>query len=365
MNDESNNNPNPTPEGEQGQTPPPPPPCYYQQVQGRYIPPPPPHSGSNKTWMIPTAIAIGCLPWLILFLIVPAIIAGLFGSGGRISHSDKHVALIHLTGEITCGRGSNNPFGDNMIGAETVEKQLEEIGKSSGVKAVVLRINSPGGSASGSEEIYNAILRLREKKHIPVYASMGDVAASGGYYIASACDKIYANANTLTGSIGVIFSLGDMSELFKKIGYKPEVVKAGKYKDIGSPNRALTPEEHTMLQNLVNETYDNFLSAVSNGRKIPMNQLKPLAEGKIYTGMSAKRVKLVDEIGGLRDAEIAAAKEGGISGEPKIHEYGKKGLLDSIFSDESESMSGNLSDAAKKEIIKKLLDGAGGIESLK
>ena len=271
---------------------------------------------------------------------------------------------MHISGEITAGRSGSNPFSDVVAGSEDIIKEMENIRENDSAKVVVIRINSPGGSASGSEEIHNEITKLRESGKT-VYASMGDVAASGGYYIASACNKIYADSNTLTGSIGVIFSLSDMSDLFKKIGYKPEVIKAGKFKDIGSPDRPLTPEERTILQSLVDETYTNFLTAVSKGRGIPMDRLKQLAEGRIYTGTGAKKVKLIDEIGGLRDTIKAAALSVGITGEPRVVEYGRKGLFGGLFDAESESLSGILADAARKEFIKKMLEGQGDLRSLK
>lgn len=363
--------PEPTPEPQQaaqqpgpGQAaaPPPPPPGYYRGAPP-YVPYPPPQRPRTAAWLIPLSLAIGCLPWVILFLIVMGAIIGAAISGGGAPYG-RHVALIHISGAITAGRSGSSLFSEAVAGSEDVIKEMEKVRENDGAKVVVIRINSPGGSASGSEEIYNEIIRLRESGKT-VYASMGDVAASGGYYIASACNKIYADSNTLTGSIGVIFSLADMSDLFKKIGYKPEVIKAGKYKDIGSPDRPLTPEERAILQSLVNETYVNFLTAVSKGRHIPMDRVKQLAEGRIYTGMGAKKVKLIDEIGGLQDTIKAAALSVGITGKPKVVEYGRKGLFGGFFDAESESLSRSLADAARKEFIKKMLDGQGGLRSLK
>jgi protease-4 len=195
-------------------------------------------------------------------------IAALIGAAMREPYGN-HVALIRVSGAITGGRsGTGGLLGDSHTGAEDVVAQLERARKCKSAKAIVIRINSPGGSAAGSEEVYNEIMRIR-KSGKPVYTSMADVAASGGYFIASACDRIYADATTITGSIGVIFSGGEMSELYKKIGYRPETIKSGKFKDIGSPARPMTPEEHKMLQAMIDNMYDVFLSDVAKGRKLP------------------------------------------------------------------------------------------------
>ncbi|MCX6345471.1 MAG: signal peptide peptidase SppA [Armatimonadetes bacterium] len=358
MSEEFTNNTNPEPERP---TPPPPPippqGAYYQVPQ---YAPPPPRPPRNNTWMIPVSLVIGCLPWVILGLMLMVAIIGSIVSSGV---SGEHVALLHVSGVITGGKSSSSMFGDSVVGSEDLVAQLESLRKKSGVKVIVLRINSPGGSASGSEEVYNEIVRVRKAGKL-VYASMGDLAASGGYYIASACDKIYANSSTMTGSIGVIFPLADLSDLYKKIGYKSVIVKAGKYKDIGSSDRPLTSEERAMLQALVNETYSGFLNAVADGRKMPLSRVKQLAEGRIYTGTQALKVNLIDNIGGLHETIAAAAKAAGIKGEPKVQEYGKKGFIE-LLSGGSESASDRLSDVAQRELIKKLLQRAGEVESLK
>lgn len=182
---------------------------------------------------------------------------------------------------------------------------------------------------------------------------MGDVAASGGYYIAAACDKIYADAATLTGSIGVIFETADMSTLFKKIGYSPEVVKSGKFKDIGSPNRPMTPEERQLLQGMINDIYLRFVKSVSEGRKIPFDEVKKIADGRIFTGQQAQKLNLVDKIGGLRDATRAAGRAGGIEGEPRVRESRRSGLFGAAFEDGS--ASDQLADAAARRMVDELL----------
>ncbi len=156
---------------------------------------------------------------------------------------------------------------------------------------------------------------------------MADVAASGGYWIASASNKIYADANTLTGSIGVIFHLSDLSGLLKKIGVSPETIVSGKFKDIGSPDRPLRPDERALLQSMVYDVYGRFVRTVADGRHLPIDEVEKIADGRVFTGSQAMKAKLVDEIGGLRETELAVAKAVGIKGEPDIVEYGRKGFL--------------------------------------
>ncbi|MCL5105406.1 MAG: signal peptide peptidase SppA [Armatimonadetes bacterium] len=358
MNDEFSQNPSPeqnqSQPPNQGGVPPqqPPPPGGYYAPRGPYPPygpyGPPPRR--NRWWLIPVAMGIGCLPWFILFIVFVAAIAG--GGDGGVARG-RHVALIRVSGVITAGRSGGGFFGDNVAGSEDLVAQLEKARKNPDARVIVLRINSPGGSPSGSEEVYNEIQRVR-KSGKTIYTSMGDVAASGGYYIASASDKIYADANTLTGSIGVILPLADLSGLYKKIGYRPETVKAGKYKDMGSSDRPLTPEERTLLQGLVNDTYNNFTQAVAKGRNMTLNEVKKLAEGRIYSGNQALKVKLVDKIGGLHETVREAAKEGGISGEPKVVEYGRRGLFDAVFGSTEEKS--HLKEAATRKLLEKLLN---------
>lgn len=303
-----------------------PPPPSYTPPPAYGVRPPRNTDGRISRWMVPTSIAIGCLPWLIL---LGMLIGSVVGGGGNMEVGES-VALIHVSGVITGGSSSSSVFGDASSGSEDLVDQLERARKSKKVKAVVIRINSPGGSAAGSEEVYHQIMRVRDSGK-PVYASMGDVAASGGYYIAAACNKIYADQGTMTGSIGVIFQTADMSKLFDKIGYKAETVKSGKFKDIGSPNRAMTPEERALLQGMVNNIYEGFVKAVADGRKMQVEKVKSIADGRIFTGSQALEAGLVDKIGGLRDTTKAAARAAGIDGEPAIVEYGRKGFFESLF----------------------------------
>ena len=210
-------------------------------------------------------------------------------------------------------------------GSEQWARRIEQLAETKGVKAIVLDINSPGGSVGAVQEIYTRILRVKKEKNIPFIALFGDVAASGGYYLAAACDKIVAHPGTLTGSIGVIFSVSNMEGLFAKVGYKMDPIKSGKHKDIGSPARPMTAEERKILQDLIDDAYGQFVSAVADGRKMTVEEVKPLADGRIYSGNQALANKLVDQLGDSKDALMLAAKMGGIKDEkPRVRRDGEK-----------------------------------------
>lgn len=193
---------------------------------------------------------------------------------------------------------------------------LKVFERSPAVKAVVVRIESPGGGVAPSQEIYNAILKLRQQK--PVIASLGGVAASGGYYVASACNAIVANPGTITGSIGVIMEKGNLAELLKKVGIESEVLKAGEYKDMGSLTRPLTETERQLLQQMIDSVHAQFIGAVAGGRQMDEAKVRELADGRIFSGEQARSVGLVDVLGGLEEAVTLAAERGGLSGEPRI-----------------------------------------------
>lgn len=175
-------------------------------------------------------------------------------------------------------------------------------------KALILRINSPGGSAAASDAVYRELVRLKQAKGVKIVAMMGDVAASGGYMIAAAADRIVANPATLTGSIGVIMQLANYEGLMGKVGVRSVTIKAGRLKDIGAPDRAMTREERALLQGIVDDSYEQFLEIVAAGRKMPLAKVRSLAEGRIYTGRQAKAAGLVDELGTMEAAVQAARK---------------------------------------------------------
>jgi protease-4 len=224
------------------------------------------------------------------------------------------IAILNINGPIRLNSSSGKMFSYD---AEYIVNKLDKFGKQKEIKAVILRINSPGGTVAAVQEIYSEIIKLRKSGKIAV-ASFGDVAASGGYYIASACDKIVANPGTITGSIGVILEAGNADTLLKKIGIKMEAIKSGKYKDSGSFYREMTKDERDIFQKLVDETYSQFTEAVSKGRNIAMDILLPIADGRIYTGSQALKLGLVDQLGNLKDTIELTKKLANISGEPRL-----------------------------------------------
>jgi protease-4 len=233
-------------------------------------------------------------------------------------------------------------LGGDSIGVVQVEgtindsrdiiDSLKQFGDSSGIKAIVLRVDSPGGAVAPTQEIYEEIEKLKKKK--PVIASFGGMAASGGYYIGSACDEIVANPGTLTGSIGVIMQLGNIEELLKKVGVQGYSVKSGANKDIGSPLKPLTPEGKAILQGLVDNVHAQFVRAVAKGRRLTEDKVKSLADGRVYSGEQAKGLGLVDVLGNMDDAVELAAKRVGMKAKPQVvySRAEQKGWMDMVSS---------------------------------
>jgi protease IV len=193
---------------------------------------------------------------------------------------------------------------------------IKGFGENTGIKAVVVRLDSPGGKVGPSQEIFEALLKLRKKK--PVVASMGAVAASGAYYIACSADTIYALSGTLTGSIGVILELFDVTEGMKKLGISANAITGGKLKDAGSPFKKMSPEEEQYFLALARDIHEQFKEAVAESRRIRKEQVDELADGRVFSGRQALSLKLVDKLGGLDAAVEEARKKGGITGEPRI-----------------------------------------------
>lgn len=265
------------------------------------------------------------------------------GSPSSIS-TGSAVGVLEVTGEI----------GD----AKKFLKDVREFEHDDGVKAVVLRVNSPGGAVGPSQEMYDALWRLKKKKKVIV--SMGSLAASGGFYIACAGDKIYANPGTLTGSIGVIMQAPNVEGLMKWAGVSMNTIKAGKMKDMGNPFREMKPEERQYLEAVLEDVHQQFIEAVARGRNMKVSEVAPLAEGQIFSGRQAQEKKLVDALGGFDDAVAEAGKLGGISGEPKLR-YPKhdKKLLKEIFGDEEAE---SLFHGAASTLSQALGTGGGGLQ---
>ncbi len=226
------------------------------------------------------------------------------------------IGIINVTGAIMSGGGGGG-FSSIQSGSMDIINQLRKAGEDPNIKAVVLYINSPGGSAAASLEIGNEIKRLR-KSGKKVVAYMSDSAASGAYWISCATDRIVANPTTLTGSIGVIMQTVDLQGLYDKIGINYRTFKSGPYKDMGSSSRDMTEEERKIFQSMLDDTYQQFIDVVVEGRNMSRDEVLKLADGRIYSGRQAYELGLVDQLGDMHDAVQTAAKMAGIKGEPEI-----------------------------------------------
>jgi len=210
-----------------------------------------------------------------------------------------------------------------LMDSQNIVRQLSNYRHNPEIRGIVLRIDSPGGAVAPAQEIYSEIMKLRAD-HKTVYASMGTVAASGGYYIACAADYVLANPGTLTGSIAAVMAFSNIEELTNKIGIKPVIIKSGKYKDVGSPLRAMNPEERKLLQNVVDDVHQQFVQAVAKGRGLSVSEVNKIADGRIMTGQQALKLKLIDELGGLEKTLELLAKKIGVEGRPKVIEEKEK-----------------------------------------
>ena len=217
--------------------------------------------------------------------------------------TDNRIGIVNITGLIQ----------DSQL----IIKQIKEFREDKRIRGIVLRIDSPGGAVGPSQEIYDEVIKTRNGNKT-VYASMGTLAASGGYYIASATNRIFANPGTLTGSIGVVMAFSNVTGLMDKIGLQPDIINAGKYKDLGSPVRAMTGKEKDLLQNVVADVHQQFIEAVAKGRNLSIVEISKVADGRILTGRQAYSLNLVDQLGGLEASIEQLALEVGIIGVPKI-----------------------------------------------
>jgi protease-4 len=224
------------------------------------------------------------------------------------------LAVVHLYGPI---RTSLSSTGWGSPDAGDIAGRLCRLCEDGDVKAILLRINSPGGTIGGVQEIYREILRCKEKGK-KVVASLGDVAASGGYYVASAADRVVAEPGTITGSIGVLLQFGNLQGLFQKVGLKLETIKSGAYKDMGSPGRALNPEERRLLQASINDAYQQFVEVVQTGRRLAPGKVGAVSDGRIFTGRQALQEGLVDELGNQEDARQVAIRLAHLPARPML-----------------------------------------------
>ena len=277
-------------------------PAYYATAA-----PGAPHTGpyrrSGWFWAAIFALILAVL-LLAMFLMFSSIAKQLGGPDSFSTAGSDAIAVIDIAGVI--------------IDADKVDKDLQKFGDDNGVKAIILHINSPGGGAAASQEIYHEVLRVRQEKHKKVVASVESVGASGAYYIASACDRIYANPASVVGSIGVIMEWTNYGELLRWAKLKNITISRGELKDAGDPTRDLTPREQAYFQSLVDNMYGQFIHDVAAGRHIGDDRITPLATGQVWTGQQAQPLGLIDQQGGFRTALLDTARSVGISGEPHV-----------------------------------------------
>lgn len=323
--------------------------------------PPPLHVHTKRGWS-PLAIVLSLSGgFFLIFLLVSGILfyapkgiggKSSAGGSGALFGADS-VAVLELNGVI--------------MDSKKILKKLKALDEDSEVKAVVLRLNSPGGAVAPSQEIYQAVKNFSK----PVVSSMGSVAASGAYYVACGTKKIFANPGTITGSIGVIMEFANLSKLYEWAKVQRYSIKTGKYKDAGAEYRELTPEERGLFQNMVDDVLSQFKEAVSSGRKMTLPEVTAIADGRIFSGNQAKKAKLVDELGSLQDAANEAAKLAGIKGKPHViyPEKKRRSVLDLLLDQgqedaESDSAEGKLGSGLLGQIERLLIGKANSDLSL-
>ncbi|MGC9319957.1 MAG: signal peptide peptidase SppA [Armatimonadota bacterium] len=283
-------------------------------------PPPAPPQRRGTNWAVVIGVSLAALLLLSgMVLVIVAVFTLASGGGQPLGGFGERVGVVTISGMISAA-GEQPLFGPSVGGARQTMKQLRDAADDRSVKAVVLRINSPGGSPAASQEIYEEVKRLSEEK--PVVVSMADVAASGGYYIAAAADRIVASRSTVTGSIGVRSPFLEYYKLMDEIGVDGGNLTTGRYKDTGSPWREMRPDEKKLLQSIIDGMHDQFIEAVAEGRDMEVEEVRELADGRIYTGEQALEHGLIDETGNFYRAVELAGELGGIEGEPKLKNMG-------------------------------------------
>jgi protease-4 len=245
------------------------------------------------------------------------------GAGGSISGFGDKIAVVDLDGVI--------------LTPTPVANQLKKFADDDSIKAIILHVNSPGGGVAASEEIYREVKRIRDQKKKPIVVSIETVGASGAYYVSSAANKIYADKGSVVGSIGVIAEWVNYGELLQWAKMKAVVLKAGEFKDTGNPTRDLTPAERQYLQGMIDDMHTQFIQAVADGRSLKFDDVKAIANGKVWTGEQALPMKLVDQLSDFQGAVEETAKSVGIKGEPTLvrPEKDQRTLLDLLFGDVS------------------------------
>ncbi len=275
-------------------------------------------------WKLVLTFAVLSLFILVIAFVMAALVSGL----DMPSLTSGYVAVIPMHGPITmhgCGGGLFMTGG--CVSTENIKEELRKADEDPTISAILLDISSGGGEVVASRELMREVKKTKK----PIVAWIGEIGASGAYYVASAADLVVADENSMTGSIGVRMELMHYYELLDSIGVNMTVIKAGESKDIGSPYRPMTKEENKELTDMIDKVYVSFITDVAENRNLNLDYVKTIAKGKIYLGMEAKEVGLVDELGGFDDALAFAGKLGNIEGEPRIVKPEKKSAWDELF----------------------------------
>jgi protease IV len=251
----------------------------------------------------------------------------------------KKIAILDVEGVIQDTGEAQSLLQNSGYNHQTFLKKLDYVKNDDSVKGIILRVNSPGGGVVESAEIHNKLLQIQKNSGKPVYVSMGSMAASGGYYISTAANKIFASPETLTGSLGVIMEGVNYEGLAKKYGVDFVTIKSGQYKDIMSPTRKMTEAEKQILQKMINHSYDGFVKVISEGRHIPIEQVRKIADGRVYDGYQAKELKLIDGYGYLDDAIVKMKKDEKLKGAEVVRYTDDLGIS-SLFSMKAKKMMG-------------------------
>ena len=283
-----------------------------------------PENGRSRVWLW---VVIGGGAFFLFVLAVFTLVYLAMRAGGERAGGfhgfGSRIGVVDLEGVI--------------LDPTEVVDQLRKFGDDDSIKAIIIHVNSPGGGVAASEEIYREVKRVRDEKKKRIVASIQTVGASGAYYVSSGTNRIYADSGSVVGSIGVIAEWVNYGDLMRWAKLKPEVLKTGEFKDTGNPTRELTPREREYLQGLINNMYGQFIQAVADGRHAKVADIKPIADGRVWTGEQALDMKLIDQIGDFRTVVLDTARSVGISGEPTlVHpEPDRKSLLDLLLGDAS------------------------------
>lgn len=283
-----------------------------------------PENGRSRTWL-----------WIVI------------GGGAFFLFVLAVFTLVYLTLHAGGEQASFTGFGDKIgvvdlegviLDPSTIVPQLKKFGDDDSIKAIIIRVNSPGGGVAASEEIYREVKRLRDDKKKRIVASISTVGASGAYYVSSATNKIFADNGSIVGSIGVIAEWVNYGDLMRWAKLKPETLKVGDFKDTGDPTREMTPAERAYMQSLIDNMYDQFVDAVADGRHAKVEDIKAIADGRVWTGKEALSMHLIDQVGDFQAAVDDTAKAVGIKGEPALvrPEKNRESLLDLLFGDVSQ-----------------------------